>query len=392
MSSFMKKPNLHPAMEDRLQALLGELVACNSINPTLAGGPGEQAVALHIARRLDALGVAVDVQAAAPGRPNVVATIPGRGAAPPLLLNAHIDTVGVEGMDDPFTLRRDGDRLYGRGAYDMKGSAAVMLALAGHFSAAPPPGDLLLTFVADEEDRSLGTEHLVRHWLPTLNAPPAGAIVLEPTEEKIGVAHKGFAWLEIDVTGRAAHGSRPDEGVDAALPLGAALHTLGTIARELAEAPADPLLGHGSLHVGHLSGGTAWSVYPAQARLGWERRTLPGEIDATIRHELDRVLHAAAAAPGDHRVQGNIVFTRLPHRVATRSWPVRLLQQAAPGAAIAGVAFWADSALLGDHMPTVLFGPRGHGAHAVDEWVSLRSLVTLYETTKHVIEKAAHPA
>ena len=373
-------------MEQRLHDLLGELVACNSINLTLAGGPGELEVAACIAQRLEAAGVQPEVQEAAPGRANVVAVVRGRSEAPPLLLNAHIDTVGVEGMDAPFALRRDGDRLYGRGTYDMKGSAAVMLALAETFAASPPPGDLLLTFVADEEDHSLGTEYLVEHWLPTLDAPPAAALVLEPTEETIAVAHKGFVWLEIEVEGSAAHGSRPDEGIDAALPLGAALDELAVLSRELTEEPADPLLGPASLHVGHLSGGTAWSVYPAQARLGWERRTLPGEPEAMIHDELDRVLHAVAGVPGDHRASGRIVFSRQPHMVPTQSLPVRLLQHACPDAAIAGVAFWADSALLGEHMPTALFGPKGHGAHAIDEWVSLQSLARVYEALAHAIE------
>ena len=375
-------------MEQRIYHLLSDLVACNSINPTLADGPGEHAIALLIATMLQAVGIAPDVQEVSAGRSNVVGTLRGRGEAPPLLLNAHIDTVGVEGMETPFTLRREDDRLYGRGAYDMKGSAAVMLALAEHFADRPPPGDVLLTFVADEEDRSLGTEYLVRHWLPTLETPPAAAIVLEPTEEQIGVAHKGFAWLEIDVEGRAAHGSRPDEGIDAALPLGAALNTLAALSRELLDVPVDPLLGHASLHVGRLQGGTAWSVYPAHARLGWERRTLPGEGEATLRDELDRVVQAVAEAPGNHRVTGRIVFIRLPHLVATRSLPVHLLQQARPDTPIGGVAFWADSALLGEHVPTVVYGPRGHGAHAVDEWVSLRSLVRLYETMVEVCNTA----
>ena len=194
------------------------------------------------------------------------------------------------------------------------------------------------TFVGDEEDHSLGTEYLVEHWLPTLDTPPAAAIVLEPTEETIAVAHKGFVWLEMEVEGRAAHGSRPDEGIDAALPLGAALDELAALSRELTEKPADPLLGHASLHVGHLNSGTAWSVYPAHARLGWERRTLPGEPEALIQDELDRVLHAAASVPGDHRVSGRIVFSRLPHLVPTKSLPVRLLQHACPEATIAGVA------------------------------------------------------
>ncbi len=373
-------------MEKRLENLLSALVACNSINPTLAGGPGEVEVVALVAHLLGGFGLTPEVQEVAPGRPNVVARVPGRGETPPLLLNAHLDTVGVEDMDQPFTLRREDDQLYGRGAYDMKGSAALMLALAERFAVAPPPGDLLLTFVADEEDRSLGTEHLVREWLPTLPHLPTAAFVLEPTEEQIGLAHKGFAWFEIDVAGRAAHGSRADEGIDAVLPLGAGLQALAALEIGLANSPPHPRLGHGSLHASHVAGGSAWSVYPAEARLSWERRTLPGEGEFVLESELERVLEAVRGAPGRHRAEGRIVFTRQPHEVDDGSLPVRLLQQAAPEAATVGVAFWADSALLGAAgIPTVLYGPSGHGAHAIDEWVSLESLCRVYAVLENVI-------
>ena len=320
------------------------------------------------------------------GRANVIATVKGRGKASPLLFNAHMDTVGVDGMDDPFTLHRDADRLYGRGAYDMKGSVAVMLALAEYFVAHQPPCQLLFTFVADEEDRSIGTEYLAKEWLPTLREQPAGAFVLEPTEEDIGVAHKGFAWFEIQAAGRAAHGSRPDQGIDAILPLGRALCELEAIAQELATGDQDELLGAGSLHVSTINGGTTWSVYPADACLQWERRTLPGESHDLLHGELDRVLRAAGAASGDAQVSGDIVYNRKPHQVAQDSLPVQLIMLVVPEARMVGVPYWADSALLGPHLPTVLFGPKGHGAHAADEWVSLSSLVRVYERLKQAIE------
>ena len=373
-------------MEERLQALLAELVSCNSISPTLADGPGEQAIAQRIFSKCQSCGVPAELQVVDTGRANVIATVKGRGKASPLLFNAHMDTVGVDGMDDPFTLHRDADRLYGRGAYDMKGSVAVMLALAEHFAAHRPPCQLLFTFVADEEDRSIGTEYLVNEWLPTLQEQPAGAFVLEPTEEDVGVAHKGFAWFETQVEGRAAHGSRPDQGIDAILPLGRALCELEAIAQELATGAQDELLGAGSLHVSTINGGSMWSVYAADACLRWERRTLPSESHDMLHSELDRVLQAAAAGSGGAQVSGDIVYNRKPHRVARESLPVQLIMLAVPEARIVGVPYWADSALLGAHVPTVLFGPKGHGAHAADEWVSLSSLVRVYEHLKQAIE------
>lgn len=379
-------------MEERLAELVQALVRINSVNATLANGPGEEAIARFVAAQLEGAGLAPEVQAVGNRQYNVVACVRGRGEAPPLVLNAHLDTVGVEGNPALLTPRREGDRVYGRGSYDMKGSVAVMVLLGEVLARQPLPGDVWLTFSADEEDRSRGTEHLVRHWLPTLDPPPVGVIVLEPTEEQIGVAHKGFVWLEVEVHGRAAHGSRPDEGVDAILPLGRALRELGRLAGELESRPPHPLLGHGSLHASLVEGGSAWSVYPAWARLRWERRTLPGEDEAAVARELDRVVQAMQ--PGPWWVEGRLVFARSPHEVAPEAAVVRALRQARPEAKLVGMAFWTDAALFGAAgLPAVLFGPCGHGAHADEEWVSVRSLARTLETLLAVVRTtwpAAH--
>jgi len=354
-------------VEERLFQLTSQLVAINSVNPTLAHGPGERAIAEHIGRHLEALGLTPEVHRFASKRANVMVVVPGRGEAPPLLA---------------------GDRWYGRGAYDMKGSAAVMLALAETWVRTPPPGDVYLTFVADEEDRSLGMETLIREWLPK-QQPPAGAIVLEPTEEQLGIAHKGFAWLEIEVHGVAAHGSRPDEGVDAILPLGLALSELHQIQEELSQRAPHPLLGQASLHASLVEGGEAWCVYPPRARLGWERRTLPDESLDVIRTEMERVLAAVLRPPSRHRALARLVFARPPHEVSRNAWPVRLLRTAGVETEV-GMAYWTDAALLREAgIPTLLYGPVGHGAHADDEWVSGRSLLRVYETLQRAVAHMA---
>jgi acetylornithine deacetylase len=189
-------------MENSIVALLSELVLINSVNLTLSHGPGENEIAKYIQHRLDELELGPEIQTIAPDRYNVIAVVSGSNHRKSLLLNGHLDTVGVEGMDDPFILRQEGDRLYGRGAYDMKGSLAVMLLLAEYFTRHPPPHDIFLTFVADEEDKSIGMDHLVEKWLPDISPPPIGAVFLEPTEEDIGVCHKGFSWYELEVAGR----------------------------------------------------------------------------------------------------------------------------------------------------------------------------------------------
>jgi acetylornithine deacetylase len=373
-------------MQDCILSLLKELVAINSINATLSGGPGEKNIAEFIHGYLKRLGFEVELQRVRGERANVVACVRGKSFGPPVLLNGHLDTVGIEGMPSPFNLLQEGDRLYGRGAYDMKGSLAVMLALAEHWVRRPPDRDVWLTFSCDEEDRSLGTEYLVNRWLPTLSVPPGAAVFLEPTEEHIGVAHKGFGWFELEIFGKAAHGSRPEEGVDAILPLRAALAELDRIGQELRSRPADALLGHASLHGGKIEGGTELSVVPAYARLHWERRTLPGETPEAVDAELGRVAHAVANLGGGHAVKARRLFMRPAYRTPPGSGLAGRIQAASPGSQLAGLSFWADSALLGQAgIPSVLYGPIGHGAHAVDEWVSLKSLLNLFKVLEKVL-------
>jgi acetylornithine deacetylase len=372
-------------MQDNIVTILRELVAINSINTTLSGGPGEMDIAHFIHNHLRRLGFEAQIQTVTGERANVVAFVRGKSPGPAVLLNGHLDTVGVEGMPSPFSLRQEGDRLYGRGTYDMKGSVAVMLALAEHWAQRPPEDDVWLTFSCDEEDRSLGTEFLVNQWLPTLSALPGAAVFLEPTEENIGVAHKGFAWFEIEVLGKAAHGSRPEQGIDAILPLRAALAELDCIANELRSRPADDLLGYASLHGGRIEGGTELSVVAAYSRLQWERRTLPEEDPETVDGESERVAYAVENLAGGHMVKARKIFTRPPYRTPPRADMISRIQAASPRSQRVGLSFWADSALMGlAGIPSVLYGPIGHGAHSIDEWVSCKSLLNVCEVLEKV--------
>ncbi|RMF93159.1 MAG: M20/M25/M40 family metallo-hydrolase, partial [Nitrospinota bacterium] len=301
-------------LETDLLPLLSSLVAINSINPTLSGGPGEEEIATFCTRWLRERGITAEAVECAAGRFNVYAIIPGQGHGQPILLNSHLDTVGVEGMESPFTLRREGERVLGRGAYDMKASVALEMLLAAHFIRHPPPGDLYLTLVADEEERSIGMEALIRDWLPRVT-PPGGAIVLEPTEEEIGLGHKGFGWLEVTLRGRAAHGSRPEEGIDAICLLGPLLVALSRLQQRLEVETPHPLLGHGSVHASTVEGGSAWSIYPARATLRYERRTLPGMTETDLLAELEDLLAEAGLAAGMIESR-NLVFLRPPHLVS----------------------------------------------------------------------------
>jgi acetylornithine deacetylase len=268
----------------------------------------------------------------------------------------------------------------------MKGSIAIMLLLADYFSRQKPALDILLTFVSDEEDKSTGMEYLMEKWLPRVSPAPVGGIFLEPTEEDIGVCHRGFTWYELAVTGKAAHGSRPEQGIDAILPLRSALEEMSNIQAELQSRHPDPLLGHASIHSSIIRGGSELSVIPSRSCLQWERRTLPDESSRDLAGELKRILQAVNNHPGDHTVKGGEFFVRPPYRIPDDAEIVKRLQKVTPQSKRVGLPFWADSALAGAMgIPSVLFGPVGHGAHAIDEWVSLKSLLNVYEVLKKLI-------
>jgi acetylornithine deacetylase/succinyl-diaminopimelate desuccinylase-like protein len=191
-------------LREFVESVARDLVRINSVNPTLSpGGPGEREIADYTAGVLERMGLEVTRHEPAPGRVSVTGRLRGTGGGRSLMLNAHYDTVGVDGMADPFSgAIRDG-RLYGRGAYDMKGALAACIAAARAIAESGPrlAGDLVVAAVADEEDASLGTRDLAEH------VPVDGAIVTEPTALDLCVAHKGFIWIELEIKGLAAHGS-----------------------------------------------------------------------------------------------------------------------------------------------------------------------------------------
>jgi acetylornithine deacetylase len=341
--------------------LAAALVRIDSVNPALiAGAAGERELANFVAGWLAEAGLEIEIVEPVPGRPSVIAVARGTGGGRSLLLNAHLDTVGTEAMESPFAARVDERRLYGRGSYDMKGAlAAAMLAVkdAAHMRLA---GDVILTAVADEEVASLGTEAVLER--VTADA----AIVCEPTELQVAIAHRGFAGFEIETHGVAAHGSRPDLGVDAIAKMGHVLVALEELDRRLQAGQRHPLVGAGSLHASLIEGGQEFSSYPARCLLTGERRTLPGETAAEIEADL-------RAAAGDAEVR--LLVSREPFEVDEGHELVRTVSAAAGTSSVIGVPFWTDAALVAAAgIPTVLFGPAGEGAHAAVEWVDVGSL------------------
>jgi acetylornithine deacetylase len=360
--------------------LLARLVAIDSRNPALApGAPGEAALATAVADFLRAAGLEVAWVEPQPDRPSVVGRLRGTGGGRALLLNGHLDTVGFGGMADPTVPRIDNGRLYGRGAYDMKGGLAAILHAAATLAQGPRlRGDLIVTAVADEEYASLGTEAVLAY-LGSEAAGIGGAIVTEPTDLQICVAHKGFAWATFTTQGRAAHGSRRADGIDAIAHMGRVLVALERLDAALQERRAHPLLGHASLHASLIAGGTELSTYPAHCELQVERRTLPGETPAACAAEFAAIVDALHAADPHFNGTATITFARPPLETPGDSPIVQALATAATGTLgaappLVGATFWMDAALLGAAgIPSVAFGPRGAGLHADSEWVDLTS-------------------
>jgi acetylornithine deacetylase/succinyl-diaminopimelate desuccinylase family protein len=248
--------------------------------------PGEEAATAEVLLDL-AVGIGLehrswDVQ---PGRPNVEVTLPG-GAGPGLLLLGHTDVVPVgEGWtSDPFGAEvRDG-RLVGRGATDMKGGLAAVLAAmrALRTAGVQLSGPLLLAALADEEQTGIG----VREWIARPRpAPLLGCIVAEPTDLRTVVAARGDCYLFVEVHGVAAHSGRPDDGRNAVHGAAAVVGELERWHRELAQLP-HPLVGPPTFNVGVVSGGSGASIVPAECRLEVDRRLLPGERAQSVVEEV----------------------------------------------------------------------------------------------------------
>jgi acetylornithine deacetylase len=354
---------------DELARLTAELVAIDSVNPTLvAGGAGEAEIARFVADWVERAGLDVEVLGPAE-RPSVVAIARGSGGGQSLLLNAHLDTVGIAGMEAPFAPRVEGGRLHGRGSLDMKGSLAAIMLAGREAERLNLRGDVIVTAVADEEAGSIGTEAVLERFRAD------ACIVAEPTWLKLAIAHRGFVGVEVEVAGRAAHGSRPERGVDAIVRMGRVLVRLEELDRQLQSAPAHPLLGTGSVHASVIEGGQELSSYPERCVLLAERRTLPRETTVDAQRELESILEDAGCGDPAFRAAVRVLFARDAYELAADDPFVELVARHAGAPDLVGMPFWADSGLFAAAgIPTVLFGPGGEGLHETEEWVELDDL------------------
>ena len=362
--------------------LARQLISIDSVNPALVpGGAGEHELARFVERWAAANGLASRLIPSPDRRPNLVIGDAKRDAhdtvsadARTLMLYGHLDTVGPGSMAAPFEPRIEGDRLFGRGAYDQKAGLAAALVGAREAIRAGVRGRVLVVAVADEETTSTGIHEVLRH------VRADGAVITEPTELEVGIAHRGFVWVEIEVRGKAAHGSRPHLGVDAIFRTGPVIAALERYTEGLA-GRTHPLLGAGLLHASRIAGGTEMATLPDRCLLSVERRTLPDETPDGVLAEIEAVLEACRASDPALDASARVTLARDPFEIAADHPFVALVRGATARVTgtppdLAGVSFWADSAYTAAAgIPSVLLGPPGEGAHADVEWVSVSGTV-----------------
>lgn len=370
--------------------LAAELVGVDSVNPGLVpGAAGESDLVDLLSARLAAGGFVVErVEAAgADSRPSLIATHTGTGGGRRVVLNGHLDTVGVAGMSDPFVAKIVGDRrtgrLYGRGACDMKAGVAAMVVAAETVAAAGGQGDVVLALVADEEHASCGTEAVLERLAGRL---PDVCLVGEPTWLDFAAAHRGYAVIEVEFAGVPAHSAQPELGVNAVAHLGRLLAAVAARGAELASGPGHPIAGCGSMIATVVSGGSSPFLIPATASAVIERRTVPGEpLDSGIA-EVQRMLAAMKLNDPSVNATASVVLCRDAWQFDARAEAGMELSQALSGAL--GVAsdripaqvafpYWMESALWeAAGVSTVVCGPAGGGLHALEEWVELDQVRT----------------
>ena len=394
MTQFLGLICLGPRFIDRafVLDLLNDLVATNSVNPDVGKGPGESSLSNLLLERLSVVSdLEVRQQHVTGDRSNVVAVLRGSGGGRSLMLNGHMDTVGVEGMSiEPFRpVLRDGF-IHGRGTCDMKGAIAAMIGAAKSLSRSESKlrGDLTLSFVVDEEHLSLGITKLVEEYKAD------AAIVGEPTDMRIATAHKGFVWIEIEMKGRAAHGSVPEKGIDAIVHAAKVVNRLNELQDQL-RARGHPLLGTPKIHTSTIQGGTHWSIVPDRCVLRLERRTLPGETTALVMKEIEELLDSVRVEDVNFNGEARKIFERPPLETAPNEPIVQTLQQTITEAtgtdqSPVGVPYWTDGAILSHSasIPTCLFGPGNIGvAHSPDEYVNEQDVLQAAEIYRSIAGK-----
>lgn len=371
-----------------INELLSELISIESINPNLSKkGSGEYRIASFLQAYMEKMGLEVHFQKISDHQANVIGVWKGSGKGKSLMLNGHLDTVGVEGMEiNPFDPVLDKGKMFGRGAIDMKSGvcAQIMAVKLLMDSGIRLDGDVIIACVADEEHMSKGTFKLLENFIAD------AAIVTEPTDTNIVVGHKGFIWQRIRVIGKAAHGSKPDQGIDAIMKAGNILCAIHDFEEQELKNRVHPLLGRASIHASAIEGGTEMSIYPDKCLIELERRTLPGEYIEHVHAETQGILNELKKNDPQLQAELSSYVERLPLEVRHDDPIVLSLEKSRKRklgeAPLEGVTFWTDAALLSEKgIPTVIFGPSGGGLHAAIEYVEMDSVYQTAEILAHTI-------
>lgn len=369
-------------------ALTQKLVQIDSSSSSLGTGPGEAVVAQYISAWLQHRDIEHHWVENTPGRPSIVGIVRGSGGGKSLMLNGHIDTVTLQGYDgEPLSGEIKDGNMYGRGTADMKSGIAGMLVALSNASGIGLSGDVIFTGVADEEDKSMGTEEII-----AAGYIADAAIVTEPTEQTIGNAHRGFIWFDVDIHGLAAHGSRPDLGIDAISLAGYFLAELDRYGKELQQREAGDV-GPPSVHASIIRGGEEASSYPASCTITLERRTIAGETLESVKSEIREILERLARADDRFKYDLRDTFSRPPFSIDSKHPLVQLVHKHASAVAgspavIKGFGAWCDAALLSDAgIPSVVWGPRGFGLHSKTEWVEVDSIRQVTDALTSILEE-----
>lgn len=331
---------------------------------------GEKNVADFLAATAAAAGLEVEFQPVFPSRSNVIVRLlPAGTTRQSVLLAPHLDTVGADGTQ--FIPQRRNGRLYGRGACDTKGSVAAMLSALTEVAASkirPRHTEIIFAGLIDEENAQAGSRALVKN-----GRKAQLAIVGEPTRNRIITAHKGCVWLSLTTAGRAAHGAMPHLGKNAVLEMARAVDLLETAYATRLQKRRHKLLGHGTVNVGKISGGTQPNIVPDSCVIEIDRRTLPGETENSVRREI-------AALLSRRKIRARITSFKdapaFPLETDPKLPLVQTLLRTANQLKPLGVDYFCDASVLAaGGIPSVVFGPGNIAqAHTSDEWISLKEL------------------
>jgi len=375
--------------QQRMVDDLVAMIAIPSMNPFQQAARKdyrEQEMAEYYCDRMSDLGLDVGTRDVVPGRPNVWGVLKGRGNGPSLMLSGHLDTVGNEDYPDAFKPRVENNRVYGRGACDMKDALASYLEVVRLIREADLPlaGDLILTGIADEEDQMIGSRDLGNR------GPWADyGIIGEPSDMTICSAHKGQVGYRVRSLGKAVHSSRPEDGVNAIEGITRIVEALKVFQQKLMASDRHRLCGHGRCCPSVINGGTIVSTVPDKCDLEIDRRTLPGETREDVYRELqDLIANVSSAHPQfKFEIDGPTIDVH-PLDVPTDDPIVDTILSAyrfVTGNTIEPSAFFGGTDAPHFGFPTVIFGAGSlQQAHSIDEYVEIDEMVAatkVYLTT-----------